>query len=186
MISAPQREGALVAPKSKVELFAAIRRDSWAEGLSVRALVRKYDVHRRMVREALTPAWPANQPEVLQFLSGWLARDPDHLQASLEDFTGSRAHGSYSTGAPGLRRWRRRAGKGLLAGPMQAHRGTKLQPEVRRKHSSTARKALSPDILAAGRLSLNRDDITIDDAEPKSVCNAEISGTMVDTWRNDR
>jgi transposase len=48
-----------VAPKSKVELFAAIRRDSRAEGLSVRALARKYDVHRRMVREALTSAWPA-------------------------------------------------------------------------------------------------------------------------------
>ena len=54
----PSVRGALVAPKSKVELFAAIRRDSRAEGLSVRALARKYDVHRRMVREALTSAWP--------------------------------------------------------------------------------------------------------------------------------
>jgi hypothetical protein len=48
-----------VAPKSKVELFAAIRRDSRTEGLGVRALARKYGVHRRMVREALTSAWPA-------------------------------------------------------------------------------------------------------------------------------
>ena len=47
-----QHEGALVAPKSKVELFAAIRRDSRTESLSVRALARKYDVHRRMVRKA--------------------------------------------------------------------------------------------------------------------------------------
>jgi len=31
-----QREGALVAPKSKVELFAAICRDSRTEGLAVR------------------------------------------------------------------------------------------------------------------------------------------------------
>jgi transposase len=47
-----------VAPKSKVELFAAIRRDSRVEGLGVRALARKYEVHRRLVREALTSAWP--------------------------------------------------------------------------------------------------------------------------------
>lgn len=48
-----------MAPKSKVELFAAIRRDSRAEGLPVRALARKYEVHRRLVREALASAWPA-------------------------------------------------------------------------------------------------------------------------------
>jgi transposase len=47
-----------VAPRSKVELFAAIRRDSRA-GLSVRELARKYRVHQRTVREALTSAWPA-------------------------------------------------------------------------------------------------------------------------------
>jgi hypothetical protein len=41
-----------------VELFAASRRDSRIEGLSVRALARKYGVHRRTVREALTSAWP--------------------------------------------------------------------------------------------------------------------------------
>jgi transposase len=46
-------------PRTKVELFAAIRRDSRLEGLSVRALARKYGVHRRMVREALSSAWPA-------------------------------------------------------------------------------------------------------------------------------
>ena len=44
---------------SKVELFERIRRDSWREGLSVRALARKYGVHRRLVREALTRAEPA-------------------------------------------------------------------------------------------------------------------------------
>lgn len=46
-------------PRSKVELFAAIRRDSRIEGLAVRALARKYGVHRRTVREALSSAWPA-------------------------------------------------------------------------------------------------------------------------------
>src|SRR5262245_24117047 len=48
-----------MVPKSKVELFAAIRRDSRVGKLSVRALARKYGVHRRLVREALMSAWPA-------------------------------------------------------------------------------------------------------------------------------
>ena len=43
---------------TKVELFAAIRRDARVEGLSQRALATKYGVHRRMVAEALTSAWP--------------------------------------------------------------------------------------------------------------------------------
>jgi transposase len=47
-----------VSAMSKVELFAAIRRDSRAEGLSIRGLARKYEVHRRLVREALGSAWP--------------------------------------------------------------------------------------------------------------------------------
>ncbi len=45
-------------PRTKVELFAAIRRDSRAEGLSIRELARRYGVHRRLVREALASAWP--------------------------------------------------------------------------------------------------------------------------------
>ncbi|TDE22950.1 IS21 family transposase [Actinomadura sp. 6K520] len=44
---------------TKAELFDLIRRDSWREGLSVRALARKYGVHRRLVREALTRPEPA-------------------------------------------------------------------------------------------------------------------------------
>jgi transposase len=43
---------------SKVELFAAIRRDARVEGLSVRALARRYEVHRRTVRQALASAVP--------------------------------------------------------------------------------------------------------------------------------
>ena len=45
-------------PMPKVDLFAAIRRDSRA-GLSVRGLARTYQVSRRTVRAALTSAWPA-------------------------------------------------------------------------------------------------------------------------------
>jgi transposase len=43
---------------SKVELFAAIRRDARVEGLSVRALATRYRVHRRTVRQALASAVP--------------------------------------------------------------------------------------------------------------------------------
>ncbi|NNN32174.1 IS21 family transposase [Streptomyces sp. S3(2020)] len=43
---------------SKDELFLRIRRDSWQEGLSIRALARKYGVHRRLVREALVSPSP--------------------------------------------------------------------------------------------------------------------------------
>jgi lambda repressor-like predicted transcriptional regulator len=46
-----------MTPMSKVDLFAAIRRDSRA-GLSVRAMASKYEVSRRTVRAALQSAWP--------------------------------------------------------------------------------------------------------------------------------
>ncbi len=42
----------------------------------------------------LAPADAAELAEMLQFLSDWLTRDQDHLQASLEDFVGSRAYGT--------------------------------------------------------------------------------------------
>jgi transposase len=41
-----------------VELFERIRRDREFEGLSIRALARRYGVHRRGVRQALEPALP--------------------------------------------------------------------------------------------------------------------------------
>ncbi|MFD0207039.1 MULTISPECIES: IS21 family transposase [Saccharothrix] len=44
-------------PTSKVDLYAAIRRDA-REGLSQRALERKYGVGRRTVLKALASAWP--------------------------------------------------------------------------------------------------------------------------------
>ncbi|MBF6175191.1 IS21 family transposase [Nocardia blacklockiae] len=46
--------------QSKVELYAAIRRDSRA-GMSGRALERKYNVSYRTVRAALNSAWPAER-----------------------------------------------------------------------------------------------------------------------------
>lgn len=46
---------------SKVELYERIRRDHRDEGLGVRALARRYRVHRRSVREALTSATPTER-----------------------------------------------------------------------------------------------------------------------------
>ncbi|MGH3096710.1 MAG: IS21 family transposase [Streptosporangiales bacterium] len=43
---------------SRVELFAAIRRDARVEGLSIRDLAAKHHVHRRTVRQALASAVP--------------------------------------------------------------------------------------------------------------------------------
>ncbi len=56
----PGAKEAPVAP-TKAELFERIRRDSCREGMSVRALARNYGVHRRLVREALTRAEPAQR-----------------------------------------------------------------------------------------------------------------------------
>jgi hypothetical protein len=42
----------------------------------------------------LAPADAAELAEVLQFLSDWLARDQDHLEASLEGFVGNCAYGT--------------------------------------------------------------------------------------------
>ncbi|MFF0087762.1 hypothetical protein ACFYR1_50380 [Streptomyces canus] len=43
---------------SKQELFDRIRRDSWQRQMSIQALSRKYGVHRRLVREALSSPVP--------------------------------------------------------------------------------------------------------------------------------
>ena len=63
-------EGAGV--ESRVELFAAIRRDARVEELSIRQLADKHHVHRRTVRQALISAVPparkvpAREPRVLE------------------------------------------------------------------------------------------------------------------------
>jgi transposase len=63
--------------RDKVALFAAIREDH-RQGLGVRALSRKYGVHRRMVREALASPVPAPRKApvraapVLGAVTGWI------------------------------------------------------------------------------------------------------------------
>ena len=44
--------------RSRVEVFEQIRRDHEQQGLSVRALAKRYGVHRRTVRQALEDAVP--------------------------------------------------------------------------------------------------------------------------------
>ena len=44
--------------RSRVELFEAIRRDHRRDGLSIRALADRHQVHRRTVRQALGNAVP--------------------------------------------------------------------------------------------------------------------------------
>jgi transposase len=51
--------------RSRVDVFAEIRRDARVEGLSVRELARRHGVHRRTVRQALESAEPpARRPQV--------------------------------------------------------------------------------------------------------------------------
>ncbi len=70
---------------SKVELFEQIRRDARREGLSVRALAQRYNVHRRTVRQALAAALPpprkaATRPAPVlgpwqAIITGWVEAD---------------------------------------------------------------------------------------------------------------
>lgn len=69
---------------SRVDLFAAIRRDARAEGLSVRALAVRYRVHRRTVRQALGSAVPpARKPP--RRVSPVLDTVRDHVDAMLRE-----------------------------------------------------------------------------------------------------
>ncbi len=43
---------------------------------------------------SMAPADAAELAEILQFLSDWLGRDRDHLDASLEGFVGNPAYGT--------------------------------------------------------------------------------------------
>ena len=53
--------------RSRVELFEAIRRDHRREGLSIRELAQRHQVHRRTVRQALASAVPpARRPRTFQ------------------------------------------------------------------------------------------------------------------------
>ncbi len=63
---------------SRLELFAAIRWDYQREGLGVRALARKYDVHRRTVRQAVGSPLPPDRKRpvraapVREAVAGWI------------------------------------------------------------------------------------------------------------------
>src|SRR5436190_19316152 len=71
--------------RSRVEQFELIRRASREEGLSVRELARRFEVHRRTVRQALLDATPPvrktpvrTAPTLgahVQTVRGWLIED---------------------------------------------------------------------------------------------------------------
>src|SRR5262249_12283277 len=62
----------------RVELFAAIRFDWQRNRMSIRSLARKYDVHRRTVRQASTPPLaphpktPVRAAPVRETVTGWI------------------------------------------------------------------------------------------------------------------
>ena len=74
--------------RSRVELFEQIRKDSRAEGASIRELADRHHVHRRTVRQALSSAVPPPRKAYLQrprpaidpyvqVIDGWLLADKD-------------------------------------------------------------------------------------------------------------
>jgi hypothetical protein len=58
----------MAPPKSKVDLYAAIRRDSRA-GMSHRALMREHGVGFRTVKAALESVWPELRKRLFQVLT---------------------------------------------------------------------------------------------------------------------
>jgi hypothetical protein len=72
---------------SRVELFAAIRRDARVEGLSVRALADRHGVHRRTVRQALGSAVPPARKTPVRsapVTAPWRAVMDEMLRADLD------------------------------------------------------------------------------------------------------
>jgi len=72
---------------SRVELYAAIRRDSRVDGLSSRELAGKYRVGRRVVALALSSAWPEPRkklPPRASRLDPWKAEIDRILRADLD------------------------------------------------------------------------------------------------------
>jgi hypothetical protein len=63
------------ASKSKVQLYAAIRRDHRIEDLSIRLLAERYGVRRREVRKALQSVFPEPRKKMKPALA------PGSLQA---------------------------------------------------------------------------------------------------------
>ena len=61
-----------------MELFAAIRFDWQRNQMSIRSLARKYDVHRRTVRQAITSPMPPERKvpvraaPVREAVAGWI------------------------------------------------------------------------------------------------------------------
>ena len=81
----------------------------------------------------------AQLAQLLQFLSGWLARDPGHLAACLEDFVGHPAYG-ISQLRMDLDRFTFLLG-GNDGGPSSAHCGNSRHPPPARAMTGISRPA---------------------------------------------
>jgi len=62
--------GARVLPNSKVDLYAAIRRDA-RTGMATRGLMRKYGVGYETVQRALTSALPGSRKKMRPQATRW-------------------------------------------------------------------------------------------------------------------
>src|SRR5579859_2792977 len=69
MMGASRSRRSVPMPPSKVELYAAIRRDSRA-GMSARGIEKKYKVGRRTIVKALSSAWPEPRKPLPRRASG--------------------------------------------------------------------------------------------------------------------
>src|ERR1700740_230678 len=69
----------------KVEQFELMRKDFEKEGLSVRAIARKYGVHRRKVREAIESAVPPERKGPDRRCPAMTVEVKDFVEAILTD-----------------------------------------------------------------------------------------------------
>lgn len=90
--------------RSTVDVFASIRRDARVEGLSVRELARRHEVHHRTVRAALASAEPPPrkvQVRVAPRLAPFREAIDEMLRVDLDAPAEATSHGNPGSGEAG-------------------------------------------------------------------------------------